>query len=221
LVGVLLFDDFMPIEPSANRAIAFIDGQNLFYNAKTAFGYAYPNYNPLALATKICSEYKWSLMETRFYTGLPDQFKDPFWHRFWSAKLASMARQGIKSYTRPLKYRTEQIKLSDGTCEIITTKQEKGIDVRLALDVVRFALDNKYDVGLIFSQDQDLSEVADEIKAISILQNRWIQIASAFPVGAGTINKRGINQTKWITIDQTLYQSCLDHRDYRQPIKRH
>jgi len=35
--------------------------------------------------------------------------------------------------------------------------EEKGIDVRLALDVVRMALGNLY-VALIFSQDQDLSE---------------------------------------------------------------
>lgn len=77
------------------------------------------------------------------------------------------------------------------------------------------ALDEKYDVALMFSQDQDLSEVADEIKAISVLQDRWIQIASAFPVGPGTRNFRGINRTKWIEIDQSLYDACIDPGDYR------
>ena len=31
-------------EPSVKRTIAFIDGQNLFFAAKEAFGYSYPDY---------------------------------------------------------------------------------------------------------------------------------------------------------------------------------
>jgi hypothetical protein len=36
--GVILFR-VMPAEPSIKRAVAFFDGQNLFYHAKAAFGY--------------------------------------------------------------------------------------------------------------------------------------------------------------------------------------
>lgn len=43
-------------EPSAKRTIAFFDGQNLFHSAKEAFGYSYPNYDPLKLANTICRE---------------------------------------------------------------------------------------------------------------------------------------------------------------------
>ncbi len=32
----------MPVEPILKRAIAFFDGQNLFYAAKYAFGYPWP-----------------------------------------------------------------------------------------------------------------------------------------------------------------------------------
>lgn len=205
----------MPNEPTTKRAIAFFDGQNLFFNACDAFQHKYPNYDPKALATQVAQNEGWTLTEIRFYTGMPDRKKDPFWNHFWSAKLAKMGRQKIRTFTRALKYRTDTVILSDGTKETFTTKQEKGIDVRLSLDVVRLALDQKYDVALIFSQDQDLSEVADEIKAISLLQDRWIQIASAFPVGPGTTNSRGINGTKWIKIDQHLYDACIDPADYR------
>lgn len=45
----------MPNEPIEKRAIAFIDGQNLFYAARHAFGYTYPNYDPLALAKAVCT----------------------------------------------------------------------------------------------------------------------------------------------------------------------
>jgi hypothetical protein len=34
----------MPPEPAVKRAIAFIDGQNLFHAARESFGYPYPSY---------------------------------------------------------------------------------------------------------------------------------------------------------------------------------
>ena len=36
-------------EPPIKRAVAFVDGQNLFHAAREAFGYTYPNYNVSAL----------------------------------------------------------------------------------------------------------------------------------------------------------------------------
>jgi uncharacterized LabA/DUF88 family protein len=42
------------------------------------------------------------------------------------------------------------------------TAEEKGIDVRIAIDVIRLAHRNAYDVALLFSQDQDLSELCVE-----------------------------------------------------------
>ena len=48
---------------------------------------------------------------------------------------------------------------------------------------------NEYDVALVFTQDQDLSEAVDEILKIRTEQQRWIQVASAFPVSASRKNK--------------------------------
>ncbi len=72
-----------------------------------------------------------------------------------------------------------------------------------------------YDVALIFSQDQDLSEATDEIITISKEEKRWIKVASAFPSGPRTQNKRGINKTDWIEIHRADYDKCLDPKDYR------
>ena len=88
--------------------------------------------------------------------------------------------------------------------------------MRIALDAIALAHRLEYDVALVFSQDQDLSEVADEIRAIAREQRRWIKIASAFPHGPASRNRRGINKTDWVRIDRALYVQCLDPRDYRR-----
>jgi hypothetical protein len=77
------------------------------------------------------------------------------------------------------------------------------------------ARENLYDVALIFSQDRDLSEAADEVKAISVQQGRSIEVACAFPFSPTAENRRGINGTDWIKIDRTTYDACLDPNDYR------
>lgn len=118
-------------------------------------------------------------------------------------------------FNRELRVRERTFRLNDGSYTTSTVAEEKGIDVRLALDVVRLALDDEFDVGILFSQDQDLSEAADEVRKISQRADRWIRVACAYPVGPGTRNRRGVNNTDWVPLDQETYNQCLDERDYR------
>lgn len=209
----------MPTEPATKRAIAFIDGQNLFYAVKYAFGYKFPNYDVPVLVRAVCAMRGWAFEKAYFYTGIPKIDDDKLWNHFWTKKLAFMGTRGIKTFSRNLKYRNQTVRLPGGGSTTILIGQEKGIDVRLALDVVRLARENAYDVAIIFSQDQDLSEVADELKAISIQQNRWIKLACAFPVSPTYTNKRGIANTEWVKIDRALYDGCIDPTDYRLGLK--
>lgn len=137
------------------------------------------------------------------------------WNRFWTNKLASMGRQGITVFSRPLRYRNKVVSLPDGTTHSFLHGEEKGIDVRIALDLIGKAVRNEYDVAIVFSQDQDLSEVADEIRTIAKQQDRWIRMACAYPVSPAAGNKRGINGTQWIKIDRATYDACIDPKDYR------
>ena len=203
------------IEPGAKRTIAFFDGQNLFNSAKEAFGYPYPNFDPQKLANTVCTRNGWMLAETRFYTGIPDSTVDAARHHFWAAKLAVMGTRGITSYTRTLRYQNKRITLPDGSVTTALVGREKGIDVRIALDIVLLAMNNVYDVALIFSQDQDLTEAVDEVRAIAVRDNRWIKCVCAYPVSPTSQNKRGINRTDWIRISREDYDACLDPLDYR------
>jgi len=204
-----------PSEPQLKRAAVFVDGQNLYYSIREAFGYFSPNYDILKLAQAVCERQAWQLAQTNFYTGVPSALDSDSWHHFWVAKLGAMGHQGIKVFSRPLRYRNKAILLPDGTATVTMVGQEKGVDVRLALDVVRCVYHRQCDVIILFSQDQDLSEVADEIRLIAKEQNRWVKIASAFPISPTSPNRRGVNGTDWIRFDRALYDACLDKKDYR------
>jgi len=169
----------------------------------------------MRLSEVVATQNGWTPLGTRFYTGIPDPLDNPFCNHFWSAKLAVMGTQGVISYARPLRYRNQTIALPDGSSTTILVGQEKGVDVRTALDIVRLARSDDYDVALVFSQEQDLSEVADEIRAIARDQGRWIKIASAFPFSPTSTNRRGVNGTDWIRLDRATYDLALDPRDYR------
>jgi len=213
--GYLFQAPLMPTEPPVKRAIVFLDGQNLFYAAKEAFGYTYPNYDARALAERVCGDQGWHLEEVRFYTGVPSVQDNEKWNTFWSHKLSAMGKVGVRVFSRPLKYRNQTVVLPDGTQRTVLVGQEKGVDVRIALDIVRAASENRCDVMVVFSQDQDLSEVAEEIRVIARQQDRWLKITSVFPTSPTTRNTRGINKTDWIRLTRQTYDSCIDTRDYR------
>ncbi len=72
-------------------------------------------------------------------------------------------------------------------------------------------------MAIIFSQDQDLAEVASEVRNIARSTNRWLKIACAYPSSATASARRGIDRTDWIPMERDLYDRCLDPRDYRPP----
>jgi uncharacterized LabA/DUF88 family protein len=205
----------MNSEPVLKRAVAFIDGQNLFHCAREAFGHRFPSYDAGRLSLVVCQAQGWVLRGVRFYTGIPEAKLDPYWHGFWTRKLAQMGREGIHVYARPLRRRRIQTSSPFGTPEHVWVSEEKGIDVRIAIDVIRLAHRRVYDVALLFSQDQDFVEVAEEIREIAREQGRWIKIASAFPWTPAESSVRGIAKTDWIRIDRATYDSCVDARDHR------
>ena len=87
--------------------------------------------------------------------------------------------------------------------------REKGIDLRMGLDLVRLARKNEYDLAIIFSQDTDLREAVQEVFELRKELNRWISIECAYPQGTGLI-QQGIPGIRQIRFDKALYDSCID-----------
>ena len=184
------------------RVNAYFDGQNLFHSAKECFGYTFPNYDPIKLTKALIKNNpERTLKKIHFYTGIHKADKNPLWHRFWTNKLLGLRNADVDVFTRELKYDDSR-------------GREKGIDVRIALDLVRGYRIGLYDVAIIFSQDSDLEEAINEIYDIkkNMANPRWVKLECAYPC----VDKshRGLNKTDWIKIDKELYEQCLDSKDY-------
>lgn len=201
-------------EPPDKRVSVFVDGQNLFHSVKKAFGYTYPNYNVKKLACEVCEKQGWSNpVSIHFYTGIQSKERSPEWNAFWRRKLDAMKEEGVLVFSRTLFYSRTRIGSGESS-EWHWLGREKGVDVRLALDVVKAVYEGSCDVVIIFSQDQDFSEVAKEVRHISKKRDRWIRMVSAFPAG-NTSNNKGIASTDWIEIDRETYDGCIDPKNYR------
>jgi uncharacterized LabA/DUF88 family protein len=195
----------------------FFDGQNLFKTAQAAFGYAFPNYDPIALARNVCERKGLRCDGIHFYTGVHRQDENKFWYDFWNRKLRELGTRGVDVYSRPLAYSDQSIERGDGTWVTARLAREKGVDVRLALDVVRFAREGAFEVAVLFSQDQDLSEAVTEIHRIRAEQSRWMKVYCAFPVSPAGRHRPWINGAAPITLSKEDYDACIDTRDYRKP----
>ena len=184
------------------RTLVQFDGQNLFHLAKNAWGpgspYEYPSYDVVKLAEALVSmKTGRNIEEVRFYTGVPNRASRATLNGFWMNKLKHLESQGVQVYRGKVNY----------------GGQEKGVDVSIALDLVRATYEQRFDVSIIVSQDSDFGPAVLLAKQIASEQGRTLEFESAFPVSHGS--KRGVPGTTWVHIDQATYDACHDPTDYR------
>jgi uncharacterized LabA/DUF88 family protein len=87
-------------------------------------------------------------------------------------------------WSNAVSYHNQTLTLAAGSQQSVRFGFEKGVDMQIAIDALTRR--NAYDVVLIFSQDQDLKGLATAIHELAKEENRWIKLASAFPVIALT-----------------------------------
>ena len=208
----------MPSEPTHKRAIAFVDGQNLFHAAREAFGSRFPDYDPLGLQKQSARHAPGLAKRVQFYTGVPDAADDPFWNHFWTAKLSAMGRRGVvKVFSRPLRYRNQTVRLpGGGTHTFLSHRKRASISAwpwMSSLPPAPVCAMSPWSSARtrIFPRSRTKSE------CIAREHDRWFKIASAYPCSPTSRNRRGINSTDWIRIDRALYNACLDPSEYRKP----
>jgi len=194
------------------NTIVFFDGQNLYRSAKDAwrlksttdtYVYTWPSYDVEKLATVLISRTSGrTLTQIRFYTGVPRRDQDAQWYDFWRRKLEHLSNQGIEVYKG----------------RINEHQQEKGVDVKLSVDLIRLTYEKRYEVAIIVSQDRDFEPAIQLAKKIAGDQKRQLIFESHFPIGLGSHSDRGIPGTIWMPIDKATYDACLDPQDYRMSV---
>ena len=187
------------------RTIVLIDGQNLYHLARVAWGtggsiqaspYNWPSYDVAKLAAALVALTPGrTLAKVCFYTGVPDSGR---WHQFWNGKLRRLRNQGIV-VTRSA---------------VSRNGREKGTDISLAVDLVTDTYEQEYDVAIIVSQDADFAPAVRRAKEVAQKQGRFVTIQSSFPEVTGR-QSSGIRGTRFIPIDKSLYDTCLESDRYR------
>ncbi len=213
-----------PPKPSPLRVTVFIDGQNFYNDCRKTFGKgeAYPH----LLGQELCGAKFGAdrqLQQVRFYTGIHSPDRNPRMHAYMTRRLAMMRNAGVWTFSRPLKYSKEWVRnLEDGDeCIEIMKGREKGIDVRLALDLVMLATENEYDVAVVLSTDTDLDEAIKDVLELRSRMHRWLAVENAICIPATDSRtgrrppyKRLRSAGRLLHIDAELFNRIRDDAKY-------
>ena len=97
------------------------------------------------------------LIEVRYYLGVVSRRKDDI-------KSEQLYANQQKLF-RKLQKQNIIIVLGQLIKHPDKTYHEKGVDVRLAVEMIRFARENKYDIAYLVSSDTDLVAAVEEVRA--------------------------------------------------------
>jgi len=131
------------------RVCVFIDGSNFYHGIKHNIGKTNVDFNKLSLI--LCSSER-ELIRTYYYNA-PVNREDN------EEKYKSQQRFFNELKRLPdLQLRLGRLEHRDGGVT------EKGVDIYLAVDMLRYAYNNIYDVAILISSDGDFSEAVNALK---------------------------------------------------------
>ncbi len=147
------------------RVAVFIDYQNCYRIARELFHdheidpAHFGNLKPMQLANLLAGKGPgaYSLVHVGVYCGIADPRRDPKTHGARQRQIEAWKSAGVTVFARPLRYPPVW------AAKAGEKPREKGVDVKLAIDVVVMAVENIYDTAVIASCDTDLDPVVDAL----------------------------------------------------------
>lgn len=193
------------------RVVVFLDYQNVVLAAHHRFGpigtaNRIANLDPMKLGRLLTSRRNTAseLAQVRVYRGLPSPEREPFAAGANSRQADAWQRTNVvTTVRRPLRYPRGWP---------ATPAQEKGIDVSLAIDVLRLALERKYDFGVLFSSDTDL---VPALEALAELKLARLEVAAWTGTPRLRLPGTGLPWCHYLT--RADYLSVVDPTDYTKP----
>ncbi|MEX2238477.1 MAG: NYN domain-containing protein [Dehalococcoidia bacterium] len=199
-----------------DRVVVFIDAQNVYRGARNAFFgdkglHPLGQIDPIAVAELICGRGLAAdsrvLHEVRIYTGRPDSTRDPRAYGPHMRQCAAWEKSGVVVVPRALRYPFDWPRQK---------AEEKGIDVALAVDFIAGAIEDAWDVGVIFSTDTDLRPALEYVASKFPVRPRAEVAAWKSPVANRQLTIRGPRRIWCHFLDRSDYDSVCDERDYNQ-----
>jgi uncharacterized LabA/DUF88 family protein len=208
-----------------DRLCVFIDYQNTYMRARECFGspqtladFTFGQVLPRRLAVLLRQRAEAAgkdreLVAVKVYRGEPDAERSRVGQaacqrqvRFWEAQAM------VTPVTRPLHYRPTRWQ---GGQPVEWEVREKGIDVMIAVDMVRGALADEFDVAVLMSADTDLIPAAEAV----LDAGKWLEFAAWRPdVGWSTHLRIDGRQTWCHHLRRADFEAVSDRTDYTQPV---
>ncbi len=189
-----------------DRVIVFVDGQNAYKSARESFfnasgHFTSGQFDPRALGQLLVQQHgNRQLEQVRVYTGQPDASKQSKGYSASRKQFTAWRRRGVEVISRPLRYPPKFP---------AQKPQEKGIDVQLAIDFISLALDDAYDVAILFSSDTDM------IPALNFVIERCPEKCVEVAAWAGRKRLTSSKKSVWCHfLDKKAYDVISDPTDY-------
>ncbi|MFA5020076.1 MAG: NYN domain-containing protein [Candidatus Pacearchaeota archaeon] len=209
----------------AKKAIIFVDANNWYHNIKKTFNPS--DIDIIKLSNLIGKEKKLDILEVRWYASMPNMQDNELIYKRQRAFIGHLQKQGVKIITRKLqRLSTKEIKrkrqeLLDSwdlcsVCKPIVeasfldisehNQKEKGIDVWIAIDMVKEALQKDTSCCVLISGD------ADFVPAFDLINGIGKEVLSCF-VPRGYSNELR-QEFPYLILTKEILNNCF--KDYKQ-----
>jgi len=208
------------------KAIVFVDANNWYHNVKLLFKPS--SISIVKVSSLICRNLKFELKEVRWYASIPDITDGEKVYFDHMRFLSELEKEGVTVITRKLQRFSnkeilkkkrdiiDNLDLCKNCKPIIEAsfldladikKKEKGIDVWIAIDMVKKAVvDKECDVCILISGDGDF------VPAVNLIKEAGKKVLSAFiPFGYSSELR---NSTNYFIIRKETLIKCF--RDYQK-----
>jgi len=191
------------------KVTVFIDYQNTHQTAHEAympFGSEVHEslLDPILLAERLVSKRApgGELQQVRVYRGKPDPRREPVLASYndkqfdaWKCDPRAMIRR------RTLRYPSDW---GQPTCH--EKAREKGVDVELAIDLVRLAFEGAIEVAIVLTRDTDLVPAVEAVR-----DHKWAHVETA---GWDTASRVRVRDVYHHTLNCDDFEACRDRRHY-------
>lgn len=207
------------------RVQIFIDGSNFYHLTLKKLGLQDRQFDFDAFATFLANGRQISDKGKRYYAGTVSEKENDHKSIFAMSRQTSLFSHlkllQWELKTSPLKTRMEEL-IIDGRVvdskNIIKTgirkikflrSREKGIDVKLATDLVTAAVDDKYDTAIVVSSDADLVPAIDWVRHRTKKKVEYIGFSIADPVDEKNSTKPLLSLISRTDVQRTLVETDL------------